>query len=61
VNYRYFHRIEHEEFDRLVEDLAAGRRADEIPPHGVTTRVRQSVPADRWAGNGAEGLGPEVA
>jgi NADH-quinone oxidoreductase subunit E len=60
VNYRYFHRLEHEGFDRLVDDLRAGRLADEIPPHGTTTRIRQSVAADRWAGNGAEGLAPEV-
>ena len=60
VNYRYFHRIEHEGFDRLVDELRAGRRADEIPPHGTTTRIRQTVAADRWAGNGAEGLAPEV-
>ena len=61
VNYRYFHRLEHKGFDRLVDDLRAGRRADEIPPHGTTTRIRQTVAADRWAGNGAEGLAPEVA
>ena len=60
VNYRYFHRLEHEGFDRLVDDLRAGRRAEEIPPHGTTTRIRQAVAADRWAGNGAEGLAPEV-
>jgi len=60
VNYRYFHRIDHAGFDRLVDDLAAGRRDDEIPPHGTTTRVRQTVAPERWAGNGAEGLGPET-
>jgi hypothetical protein len=32
----------------------------EIPPHGTTTRVRQSIPVDRWAGKGAEGLPQEV-
>ncbi len=60
VNYRYFHRITHGEFDALVDDLQAGRRGDEIPPHGTTTRVRQSVSAERWAGVGADGLPPEV-
>ncbi len=60
VNYRYFHRITHAAFDTLVDDLRAGRRSDEIPTHGTTTRVRQHVPADRWAGVGADGLAPEV-
>ncbi len=60
VNYRYFHRITHEGFDALVDDLRSGRRTGEIPPHGTTTRVRQTVPAGRWAGVGAEGLAPEV-
>ncbi|MCU0312182.1 MAG: NAD(P)H-dependent oxidoreductase subunit E [Acidimicrobiales bacterium] len=50
VNYRYFHRITHDEFDTLVDDLAAGRR-DDIPPHGTLARVRQQIPADRRAGS----------
>jgi NADH-quinone oxidoreductase subunit E len=49
VNYRYFHRITHEEFDQLVDDLASGRR-DDIPPHGTLGLVRQQIPADRAAG-----------
>jgi NADH-quinone oxidoreductase subunit E len=49
VNYRYFHRISHDEFDRLVDDLRAGRR-DDIPPHGTLQRVRQSIDPDRAAG-----------
>lgn len=60
VNYRYFLRISHEEVDALVDDLRAGRRTDEIPPHGTLTRVRQSIPPERWVGRGAEGLPPEV-
>jgi NADH-quinone oxidoreductase subunit E len=60
VNYRYFHRITHAGFDALVDELRAGRLAEEIPPHGTTTRVRQQVSADRWAGRGTEGLPPEV-
>jgi len=60
VNYRYFHRITHAGFDTLVDDLRAGRRDDEIPHHGTTTRVRQTVPAGRWAGVGADGLAPEL-
>ena len=60
VNYRYFLNVAHEEFDALVGDLRAGRRSDEIPPHGTLTRVRQQIPADRWSGAGGEGLAPEM-
>jgi NADH-quinone oxidoreductase subunit E len=57
VNYRYFHKMEHAEFDALVADLRAGGRADEIPPHGTLSRVRQRIPDDRAFGV----LAPEVA
>ena len=60
VNYRYRNKVSPADFDRLVDDLKAGRLADEVPPHGTTTRVRQRIPADRWVGRGAEGLAPEV-
>ena len=60
VNYRYVHRITHSQFDVLVDELRAGLRTDEIPPHGTTTRVRQQVSADRWAGVGTDGLAPEI-
>ena len=50
VNYRYRHKITHEEFDQMVDDLAAGRLDDEVPPHGTLARVRQHIPADRAAG-----------
>jgi NADH-quinone oxidoreductase subunit E len=50
VNYRYFHRITHDEFDALIDDLAAGRR-DDIPPHGTLARVRQHIPPERKAGS----------
>jgi NADH-quinone oxidoreductase subunit E len=59
VNYRYFHKVTPEAADALLDDLAAGRRDAEVPPHGTTTRVRQQVPAGRWAGLGAEGLPPD--
>ena len=49
VNYRYFHKITHDEFDSLVTDLRAGTR-DEIPPHGSLAKVRQHIPAARRAG-----------
>jgi len=42
------------------DDLRAGRRDAEIPPHGTTTRVRQRPDPERWAGVGAEGLRPEI-
>ncbi len=60
VNYRYYHRITHAEFDAVVDGLRAGQLAEHIPPHGTTTRIRQAVPAARWAGVGAEGLPPEI-
>lgn len=60
VNYRYFHKVTTAEADDLVEQLRAGRLADQIPPHGTTTRVRQQVAPERWAGLGGEGLKQEV-
>jgi NADH-quinone oxidoreductase subunit E len=54
VNYRYRYRVTNESFDRLVDDLRAGRLDSEIPPHGTLARVRQHVDADRWAGTGAD-------
>jgi NADH-quinone oxidoreductase subunit E len=49
VNYRYCHKVTNEDFDRLIDDLRAGRRP-EIPPHGTLGKVRQHIPADRAAG-----------
>jgi NADH-quinone oxidoreductase subunit E len=61
VNYRYFHNVTTADFDRLVDDLRAGRRSDEIPPHGTLARTRQQIPADRAAGPAApDGAGPPV-
>ncbi len=56
VNYRYFLNITHDEVDGLLDDLAAGRRADEVPDHGILTRVRQRVDAGRWSGHGGDDL-----
>ncbi|MBA2281260.1 MAG: NAD(P)H-dependent oxidoreductase subunit E [Actinomycetota bacterium] len=50
VNYRYFHNVTPADFDTLVDDLAAGRLADTIPPHGTLARIRQRIPSDRAAG-----------
>ena len=49
VNYRYFHKITTDEFDQLVDDLRAGKLADEVPPHGTLGKVRQEIPADKVA------------
>ena len=57
VNYRYRHKITLEEFDQLIDDLRAGKLADEVPPHGTLAKVRQHIPADRLGGIEA----PEVA
>jgi len=50
INYRYFHKISNDEFETVIDDLRAGRRADQIPPHGTLAQVRQHIPADRAAG-----------
>ena len=61
VNYRYFHKITTDEFDELVDDLASGKRSDEIPPHGTLARIRQHIPADRAAGPADPKNTPEPA
>jgi len=43
VNWRFFGNVSNEGFDNLVDELAAGRLGDEIPPHGTLCRVRRSV------------------
>ncbi|MFZ8997103.1 MAG: NADH-quinone oxidoreductase subunit NuoE [Ilumatobacteraceae bacterium] len=50
VNYRHRFRVTPAEFDELVDDLRAGRLADEIPPHGTLGRNRQHIPADKAVG-----------
>ncbi|MGH9244528.1 MAG: NADH-quinone oxidoreductase subunit NuoE [Acidimicrobiales bacterium] len=51
VNYRYFYKVTADDFDRLVDDLGAGRLDGDIPPHGVLARVRQRLDPERRAGN----------
>ena len=58
VNYRYFHKITHEQVDTLLDDLRAGRVAD-VPKHGTLARIRQQIPADRRAGNAVPGVSEE--
>ncbi len=55
VNYRYFHQISHDEADKLLDDLRAGRRAHEVPVHGVLGKVRQQIPLERRAGAAVPG------
>jgi NADH-quinone oxidoreductase subunit E len=54
VNYRYFARVKPDDFDRLVDDLRAGRLDDTVPPHGTLARIRQTVAPDRWAASGSQ-------
>jgi NADH-quinone oxidoreductase subunit E len=42
VNHRFVRTTTPEQFDALVEELRAGGRSEEIPPHGVLVRVRRS-------------------
>jgi NADH-quinone oxidoreductase subunit E len=41
VNYRFFGDVTDESFDALVDDLRAGRLAEEVPLHGTLVRVRR--------------------
>ena len=50
VNYRYRFRVTNETFDQLIDDLRAGRLADEIPAHGTVAKIRQRIPADKGVG-----------
>ncbi len=52
VNYRFRTNVSAADFDQLVDDLAAGRLDDEVPPFGTLSRIRQRT-TDRWAGTGA--------
>ena len=53
VNYRYRYQVTASDFDRLVDDLVAGRLDDEIPPHGTLARIRQRT-TDKWSNAGVE-------
>jgi NADH-quinone oxidoreductase subunit E len=58
VNYRYFYKVTPDDADALIDDLQHGRRAHEVPRHGILARTRQTLPADR-AGNAVPGLAEE--
>jgi NADH-quinone oxidoreductase subunit E len=54
VNYRYFYKVTPDDADALLDDLQHGRRAHEVPKHGVLARTRPLLPNDR-AGNAVPG------
>jgi NADH-quinone oxidoreductase E subunit len=43
INWRFFGDVTNERFDRLIEDLQAGRLDETVPPHGTLCRVRRRV------------------
>lgn len=53
VNYRYWNTVSPDDFDRLIDDLRAGRLDGVVPPHGVLARPehRQHIPSELAAGN----------
>ena len=44
MNYRYFYKVTPDDADALIDDLRHGRRAHEVPKHGVLARTRQQHP-----------------
>ena len=54
VNHRFVGPLDADGFDRLVDDLRAGRLADTVPRHGVLCRVDRSVGLPARAGAGAK-------
>ena len=61
ANYRYFTNLSTADLDMLLDDLRAGRLADEVPDHGTVARIRQHIPADRAAGPSLPEGGTEPA
>ncbi len=59
VNYRYFYKVTNDDADALIDDLRHGRRAHEVPKHGVLARTRQHLPVERRAGNAVPGVAEE--
>lgn len=53
VNYRYRYKVTPANFDQLIDDLRSGATADEIPPFGTLSRVRQRT-QNTWSNNGVE-------
>jgi len=42
VNHRFVRTTTAEQFDRLLDELAEGEHAEDIPPHGTLVRIRRS-------------------
>ena len=42
VNHRFVRTTTAQQFDRLLDELVAGGRAEDIPPHGTLVRIRRS-------------------
>jgi NADH-quinone oxidoreductase E subunit len=60
VNYRFVGKLDEDGFDALMEDLKAGRRSEDIPPHGVLCRVKRAqglLAQDEGAGGGVAAEG----
>ncbi|MBJ7397395.1 MAG: NADH-quinone oxidoreductase subunit [Actinomycetota bacterium] len=50
VNYRFRLRVTTADLDNLIDDLKTGKLSDEIPVHGVLSKVRQHIAPDREVG-----------
>jgi NADH:ubiquinone oxidoreductase subunit E len=57
VNHRFFGPIDEASFDQLVDDLAAERLSDIVPPHGVLSRVSRAVGLPAKAAKAAQEAG----
>jgi NADH-quinone oxidoreductase subunit E len=44
ANYRYFENVGHDDFDRTIADLRAGKLDEIVPPHGTLSRVTLPKP-----------------
>jgi len=42
VNHRFVRTTTAQKFDELIDELKAGGRAEEIPPHGTLVRIRRN-------------------
>jgi NADH-quinone oxidoreductase E subunit len=60
ANWRYFGDVDPEGFDALVDDLRAGRLADEVPPHGTLSRVIRTVGLQASGADGQPAGRPEA-
>ncbi len=44
VNHRFFGPLDNKGFDQLLDDLKAGKLSDDVPSHGVLSRVDRRFP-----------------